>query len=215
MFKLSYCERFDIFIETLGEYIQEKSASRIDNFLNRNNTDWKHEIPDGMVSLAVCTTTMRNKMDLNESPVITLKILNKWGINLAENKCQSFRMLLYTLYTMNDDDPLFEISIDIMEFFLTTYSNVDIQYFDCHDLDEDESILMVSCCKDVDKSIYLSFERMNELRRKKLEIWKLLLLNACNIIKPFNEIIAEYIWTSYEFKYDEKNYNEITGEYIS
>ena len=214
MFKLSYCERFDIFIEKLGEYIQEKSASRIDSFLNRNKTDWKHEIPENMVSLAICTTTMRNKLEINESPVVTLKILHKYGFILSENKCQSFRMLLYTLYTMNDDDPLFKISIDIMEYFLSTYTNIDIQYFDCHDLDQDESILMVSCAKDVDKSIFLSFKKINEIRKRKFEILQLFLFNICKIEKPFNKIIAEYNWANYNFKYDSKNYNEITGEYL-
>ena len=209
---LKYCENFEYFVEKLGEYIQEKSATRIDNFLNRNKSEWKHEIPDGMVSLAICTTTIRNKLEMGESPVITLKILNKWNCDLAENKCQSFRMLLYSMYTMDDDDPLLSVSFDIIEYLLLV-TDVDIQRFDCHDLEEEESILMVSCPMDVDKSVYLSFQKINILRYKQLEILKVFLINACNLEDYLGPIIAQFIWAPYKFYYDIKDYDEITGEY--
>ena len=115
---------------------------------------------------------------------------------------------------MDDDDELFDVTFDIIEFFLNTCTNIDIQYFDCRDLDEDESILMVSCAKDVDHSIYRSFEKINQIRDKKLELLKVFLFNVCKIEKPYNDLIAEYVWSGhYDFKYNEQDYNEITGEY--
>eukprot|EP01083_Nonionella_stella_P009082 26321_1 len=214
MFQLRYCKDFNYFVETLGAYIQEKSASNLDKFLLRNKNEWKHEIPNGMVSLGTCTTTMRNKIEMDESPIITLKIMQKWNCDLAENDLQSFRMLLYGFYTLPEDDPLLHVTFDVMEYFLVTMTHISIQDFGCRHLGEDESLLMVSCARSVDYSIYCSFNRLNLFRDKKLNILTTFLINICGLEAPYNEIIAGFVWGGYyKFKFDENEYNQTTGHY--
>eukprot|EP01084_Bolivina_argentea_P111946 199663_1 len=210
---LKYCKYEDNFVEALQEYVQEKSSSKINKLLKRNKNEWKHEIPQGMISLAVCTTTIRNKIEMNESPVKTLEVLTDWNCDLNEDECRSFRLMLYEFYTLDDDQSLLNASFDIIEYYLYQTS-IEIQEFDCHGLDEDESLLMVSCARWVDHSINKSFNTINELRATKLEKLSIFLFNHCNLEQPYNKIIAQYVWGGkYIFHFDENEYNHMTGEY--
>ena len=205
--------KLDYFVQKLAECIQEKSAIYVDDFLNRNNREWKHDIPIGMISLAICSTTITNKIELKESPVITLKILHKWGVDLTENDCNAVRMLLYSFYTLEDDDPVLNASFEIIEYILTN-TDLTIQSFDCRGLEEDVGLMMISCAMNIDHSTNESIAKINKLRNNRMNLIQIFLLNVCKIEHPYNKIIAEYAWGGhYEFHFDEDDYDPLSGDY--
>lgn len=199
------------FIQKLCECIQEESAADLDRLLYQNHHGWGHVIPEGMISLATCTTTIRNKLERNESPVTTLRILDKWKCNLAENKFNSLRSnLLYTFSTITDQSML-EASFEIIDFCILC-SEVDVQYFDCRILNEEEGLLAVQCARSVDEAIYQSFQRINGMRSRKRQILSIFLLNVFRM-DPYHNIVADYCYAPYDFEFDPNAYDENNGEY--
>ena len=203
------------FIQKLCECIQEESAADLDRLLYRNHNDWNHAIPKGMMSLATCDQTIRNKLERNpsESPVVTLRILQKWNCDLAEDKFQSIRTnVLYTLSTLNESNhSVLNASFDVIEFCLI-HTGVNVQYFDCRALDEEEGLLAVSCAQSVDYAIYQSFQRINKMQDQKRQILSIFLLNVFRM-DPYHGIIAEYCYSPYDFRFDLNDYHEATGQY--
>merc|ERR1711902_260718 len=121
--------------------------------------------PTGMLSLATCSTTVQNKLEMGEDPLTTVKILEKWKCDLCELECHWVRLLLYTL---DDNDPTWQANVDIIEFFFSRTS-IPTQNLDCRAVDEEYSLLCVSCPRSVDFSINLSFCKLNALRDKQRE----------------------------------------------
>ena len=201
------------FIQKLCECIQEESAADLDRLLYENHTHHKHAIPEGMISLATCTTTIRNKLERKESPITTLRILVKWNCDLAENKFNSLRTnLLYTFCTVEDIE-MVEASFALIEYCILHSEVDDVQYFDCRVLDEDEGLLAVSCHQSVDEAIYQSFQRINEMQERKRQILSIFLLNVFRM-DPYHGIVADYCYAPYEFAIDPNDYDPITGQYI-
>merc|ERR1712079_956456 len=169
------------FLDKLCECIQEGTAADLDRMLYENHTKSRHEIPVGMISLATCNPTIRNKLARKESPTTTLRILVKWNCDLAEYKFDSVRThLLYSFSTIEDTDDSYSMlnaSFELIEYCIL-HSEVDVQYFDCRVSDEEEGLLAVSSPRSVDEAIYHSFQRINEIQERKRQILSIFLVNV-------------------------------------
>mmetsp|Transcript_31406 Transcript_31406/g.50880 ORF Transcript_31406/g.50880 Transcript_31406/m.50880 type:complete len:246 (+) Transcript_31406:34-771(+) len=209
------------FVEELDRYIYEKSAQDLDRLLSNNQLWLAHEMPDQQLFTALCDGTINNKIELNEAPVETLKILKKHGFDLTADELEPIRSgLLYSHRWFAQNDHITMALYDMIEYVLSVEEDLSIQSFDCRQLildvnldDKINRICNIDSVQGVDSMVSLAFVGINEIRQERKIKLEKYLYDVCDVVQPSNSIIAEFIFGSYVFHCDGDDYDPQTGEY--